>query len=666
MTKVLVAINAIFVVCNDRRGEFLASFQRQIYHLKSSKNPFSGGAGGGDEIKPTLTQVALGEDEDLDAAPSTVFHCHLKFQCQSIQKAQEDFLTHSIFLNSPNKEWSDFEASNPFDEEPQAHAWVVAPTTIDDETSTDIVPNPKPRPPGQIKVFCLNADLYVQPQHREEFVAVLENARSCSIQEPCCVEYQYGESMVSPNTFHVHQVYIGNEGGKEGFDLHSKTPHYQRWKQFAAKEPFTKSPLGHTYRTSILVETTQISQGSLPRENRRSQEGLQHITAAENEPNEPDVVLLDGGNGHELKQRGVTDGSFLAGLLANEKQPAVVKSVHRDFCESGCHVITTNSFVAVPLRVKTDILVSSRSDDEPDTLREDAGEDEAVHKRTQELIVSAVRCAKDVQREQRELHHRHVRVAGSVPPLTECYVANSVPDSMEDLIIRYKCIVSTLIDAGVEILLAETLSTKREAIAIVHAFSQLVAGSTKYATGGASLWISLTIDDFSEPPTLRSGEPLEGAINSILHTVAQTGIQLHAIGVNCASPLAVTKAIPHIVTAIKKEETLQNAPRIMVYANGFQTTTSEWLASLPTTESAMANNDQLKSVAHSQIMPKRSDTMGQEAFDSNGVILREVYAKHARHWRDLGASIIGGCCGISPSHMKAVAGELCACESQTR
>jgi hypothetical protein len=154
MTKVLVAINAIFVVCNNRRGEFLASFRRRIDHFKSS-NPFSGGAGG--DEKPTLTQVALGEDLD---APST-FHCHLKFQCQSIQKAREDIQKHSIFLNSPNKEWSDFEASNPFDEEPQAYVWVVAPTI--DKTSTDI-PNPKPRPPGQ-KVFCLNADLYVQPEH---------------------------------------------------------------------------------------------------------------------------------------------------------------------------------------------------------------------------------------------------------------------------------------------------------------------------------------------------------------------------------------------------------------------------------------------------------------------------------------------------------------------
>ena len=60
------------------------------------------------------------------------------------------------------------------------------------------------------------------------------------------------------------------------------------------------------------------------------------------------VTILDGGMGHELKLRGiVTDGSFLARIVANISQPEAVERVHADFLRSGCDVVTTNSFVAV-------------------------------------------------------------------------------------------------------------------------------------------------------------------------------------------------------------------------------------------------------------------------------------------------------------------------------
>jgi len=62
------------------------------------------------------------------------------------------------------------------------------------------------------------------------------------------------------------------------------------------------------------------------------------------------ITILDGGTGHELKQRGISsDGSFFAGVLANERNQAMVEGVHCDFLNNGCDVVTTNSFVAVPL-----------------------------------------------------------------------------------------------------------------------------------------------------------------------------------------------------------------------------------------------------------------------------------------------------------------------------
>jgi S-methylmethionine-dependent homocysteine/selenocysteine methylase len=64
---------------------------------------------------------------------------------------------------------------------------------------------------------------------------------------------------------------------------------------------------------------------------------------------ETEIIILDGGIGHELKLRGVSDGTFVAGVLANENcsTDSVVEAIHRDYLTAGCVVITTNSFVAV-------------------------------------------------------------------------------------------------------------------------------------------------------------------------------------------------------------------------------------------------------------------------------------------------------------------------------
>lgn len=192
--------------------------------------------------------------------------------------------------------------------------------------------------------------------------------------------------------------------------------------------------------------------------------------------NPHDTVLLDGGNGHELKQPGVTDGSFLAGLLANEQQPDIVQSVHCDFNETGCRIITTNSFVAVPKRILKDI------------LRNDV-KHELARQKTRELISAAVKCTKDA------VKAKGVLVAGTVPPLTECYMASVVPVDPYAMVPTYNFLLSTLLAEGVDILLAETLSTQREAIAIVGALAQ-VSATAKRDLSDPLLAITMTIDDF--------------------------------------------------------------------------------------------------------------------------------------------------------------------------
>lgn len=692
---VIVAVNAVFAVCLDRREDFLQVFHNQVNNhanhntgLPSQKN---------NEVQaPALIQVVLGEDLEI---PGT-FHCHLKYEFASIQDAQdavrgssierdEASVTtlgdsnddrskkiSSIFLNGRSQEWMDFEARSPFRHDAYdgggitSHAWIVAPrpspppSTASMSLTAKCVPNPKlslikkgdtevtHSTNQQQQLFCLNANLHIQPRHREALLALLEDARAASIQEPLCAEYQYGESMTQPNTFHVHQAYTGANGGKEGFDRHAKTPHYQRWKDFAAgsagdadnnnddnedNSPFTRAPIGYPFRAPIFSDPED---GTSDKKTSAGESASSHYD---------NVIFLDGGIGHELKQRGIVadDGSFLAGMVANEKQPDVVKDVHGAFCRSGCQVLTTNSFVAVPQRVQQDFYSDSK--DSNGDVSNNILKEETVLQRTRDLIHAAVKCARDVatnENEPREGYRiKKVAIAGTVPPLTECYIAAVVPQQLDILVASYSFLLSTLVEEGVDLLLGETLSTTREGIAIIRALSDVLVSKPKQSR--LPLWLSFTVDDFIQPTVLRSNESLERAVDSVLDEAKIRGINLGGIGVNCTSPSAVSKAIP-ILANCARRHCLTPTPRILAYANAFQTTTTEWLLASGQIESLVQVDESLQKLA----------LCSKDDYDQNGLILPEVYANYAERWRNSGASIIGGCCGCSPAHMRAVSNKF--------
>jgi homocysteine S-methyltransferase len=371
------------------------------------------------------------------------------------------------------------------------------------------------------------------------------------------------------------------------------------------------------------------------------------------------LFLLDGGNGHELKQRGITDdGSFVAGVLANETSPCVVQAVHSDFVHAGCRILTTNSFVAVPSRMMES---------------GEATSEETANQRAQELIQASIKCARAAVTAAADAPKHlfsavtNIRIAGCVPPLTECYTADKVPQDADVLESAYEVILSTLISERVDLLLAETLSTIREARAIIRALSRVLKQQQqqqqqqqhKSATlPSIPLWLSFTVKDDC-PTQLRSGESLMEGLNMCISESAAVGnqqqINLDAIGVNCSSPKAVSAAVPLLVTATNECNSETSKPlRVLAYANAFQTTTSEWLAC---TQTNTTQNDDTRSHSTGTII---DDTGHHDDgdYDEHGCILPDVYAKYAQKWVQDGATIVGGCCGCTPRHMWTVAEAL--------
>lgn len=191
---------------------------------------------------------------------------------------------------------------------------------------------------------------------------------------------------------------------------------------------------------------------------------------------------------------------------------------------------------------------------------------------------------------------RPVAVAGSLPPVCGSYR----PDLVD--IDRARPILAVLVSAlapSVDHWLAETLSSLSEAELV----AELIAPT------GKPLWLSFTIEDSGSEPKLRSGESVADAARLAQKVGAQ------AILFNCSQPEAMAAAV-RVARA-----TCDLA--IGVYANAFP----------PQGEEAEAN---------STLHEIRAD------LDPAG------YAEFACAWRDAGATILGGCCGIGPEHIAAL------------
>jgi S-methylmethionine-dependent homocysteine/selenocysteine methylase len=364
-----------------------------------------------------------------------------------------------------------------------------------------------------------------------------------------------------------------------------------------------------------------------------------------------DLLILDGGIGDLLKQRNVEkvlggvkklehDQLFIAAALANSLAKDLVVDIHTEYINAGCDIITTNSFGC------TNHNLHRLNQDEdpalPLSLAADAGK---IAREVADIFSSS----------------RPITVAGSLPPLLESYQTRDLL-SLEEMQPQYRQLAAAL-GPFVDVFLCETLSSVVEGVAA----ASVVSTTTKpwwisfslhdSLPRGGSISSNVTIGDdddnnnnnnnnkshpsSSTMVTLRSGESLENAVQATVNTFPGC----EAVLINCCAPRTVTAGIQ----VLKNILVNSNRSDIMIggYANGFSTTTSQWLQTKEGGEKERGVGDQ-----PNELVP------GEEYSTETGLILESAYAEHAEQWRSLGARIIGGCCGIGPSHVAAVAQKL--------
>ncbi len=313
------------------------------------------------------------------------------------------------------------------------------------------------------------------------------------------------------------------------------------------------------------------------------------------------IVFIDGAMGTMIQRYQLNEDDFRGELfkhlpqllkgnndLLNLSKPSVIEDIHFEYLQAGADIIETNTFSANAISMADYDLVEQ----------------------VKNINTAAVRCAANARTRYYQQYGKESSkfIAGSVGPTNKTLSLS--PDinnpafravSFNEVYRSYYEQIAALIEAGVDLIIIETIFDTLNAKAAILAYSNYFSTAS---TPKIPLIISGTITDASGR-TL-SGQTLEAFYISIKHA------QPLAVGLNCA--LGAAEMSPYI------EELTHIAPHtfISVYPN----------AGLP-------------------------NAMGQ--YDETP----EVFSTYIEKWAAKGwINIAGGCCGSTPEHIKSLVAKI--------
>lgn len=233
---------------------------------------------------------------------------------------------------------------------------------------------------------------------------------------------------------------------------------------------------------------------------------------------------------------------------------------------------------------------------------------EIDEKKAVEHMEHSVHLAKDAVKEYSDCGYgegKQYLVAGSVGPYGACqadmseYHGKYVNDmSNKELSQWHRPRMEALINAGVDFLAVETIPSLKEALAVVSLLKSFP--NTK-------AWISFSCKDGHHT---NYGDNFSEAVKQCY---AESGEQLIGIGVNCTHPEHIASLLEQANLSLPPPAEL---PRVVYPNHG-----DKW------------------------IPDEGCEGQGQEW----------PFTKEIPNWSALGASVIGGCCGLGPSDMKIIA-----------
>jgi S-methylmethionine-dependent homocysteine/selenocysteine methylase len=185
---------------------------------------------------------------------------------------------------------------------------------------------------------------------------------------------------------------------------------------------------------------------------------------------------------------------------------------------------------------------------------------------------------------------RRIRIAGSIAPLEDCYSPEMVPKE-DGARLEHEALATWLTESGVDLILIETMNTIAEARAALRAVKD---------TSDLEVWVSLACRADGK---ILSGESIRETVAALLP------LEPSALLVNCTDSSSTTQAVAELVE--------HSTVPVGAYAN----------------------------------MGRAESSLGWEFIDE---FSPERYAACVEEWVHMGASIVGGCCGTTPSHIRAL------------
>ncbi|MCA9291983.1 MAG: homocysteine S-methyltransferase family protein [Phycisphaerales bacterium] len=284
-------------------------------------------------------------------------------------------------------------------------------------------------------------------------------------------------------------------------------------------------------------------------------------------PTEP-IRLLDGATGSELERRGVDVSLPLWSARAIRDAPDILAAVHADSLDAGADLVTANTF-----RTHARSLRAGGCAIDAATLTGEA--------------VAIARAARDRVRPD-------ALVYGSVAPLEDCYEPDRAPDGAAARR-EHDAMIRSLLDAGVDGLLIETMGAARELVAVTDVARRLAPDR----------WmVSVCCRADGPRGVLLDGTPLD-SLASVFAGAA-------AVGVNCVAAPTLVEHLRVLGAVVGR------ACPLVAYANV------------------------------GRVHPVKG-------WENTDAVAPERYAAYAATWREAGATIIGGCCGTTPATIRALA-----------
>ncbi|WP_137674992.1 homocysteine S-methyltransferase family protein [Agarivorans sp. Toyoura001] len=219
-----------------------------------------------------------------------------------------------------------------------------------------------------------------------------------------------------------------------------------------------------------------------------------------------------------------------------------------------------------------------------------------------ELAQQAAIIANAVAKNELATTNRSINVAGAIPPVLGSYRPELFDSN------KAKGILETLVQSQepyVDLWLAETISSLDELDAIQQALS--FSPKKKY--------YAFTLQDSPNGKALlRSGESVAEAVEQVCSSGAE------GILFNCSIPEVMGQSIK---LAKELSTKLETPLEIGAYANSFG--------------------------------PIKPGYKANDSLNQTKELSAEEYLVFAKQWHELGATIIGGCCGIHPEHIQVIA-----------